>query len=433
MLVDDNSRPTMTLWLIILVAAHLALNVAPLWLCPDSYAGSTLQAAHTTLQLYTDDDSWGPMKDAIDYFYSAPGGRIYQHIFFENAVKFQYPPTALLVSGAARWLHLDGDRTAFAYIGFGFIILAAISAFLIVETQVEASSPERSALARSIRLACILALAFTFRPFVGAFAIGQIQVWLNASFAIALLLWLNGRYRSVGVIVGLMCCVKPQYAFILLWALVAGRWSMAAAGLATAAVLLMISIAVFGLQNHLDYLDVAAALSRTGEAFHDNQSVNGLLNRLLSVTTPVGFNNLNWRGGHFPPFSPIVYVGTLATSALLLLASLVHGYVLRGGDLTRSFCIAALTSTMASPIAWGHHYGILFAVYLLLIAGLCRAPLWAGLCAVLYLVVANRFAVFDFTAPTYWNVLQSGTFFAALATLVVLYLAPKPGSGAAHV
>lgn len=429
MLLDGHSRPTITLWLIVIVTTHAVLNLVPLWLLPESFADSTLQATRTVLELYTDDDSWGPMKDAVDYFYSDPGpglARIYQHTFFEDRVKFQYPPMALLISSAARWLHADGDRSGYARIGFGFLILAAISTFIVVEMRlaVSGAAQERTVLARSLRLACILFLTFTFRPLVSAFAIGQVQVWLSSMFAIALMLWLAGHPRIVGALVGVMCCVKPQYAFILLWALAAGQWSMAAAGALTSAVLLAISIAIFGVQNHLDYLEVASALSRTGEAFHSNQSVNGLLNRILSVQRPDEFNNLLWRGDHFPPFTPFVYGSTLATSALLLLASLVHGYRSRRLDLTRSFCIAALTCTMASPIAWEHHYGVLFSVYFLLLVDVRRSPLWAGLIAALYLMMANRFSIFDFTAGSYWNFLQSGIFAAGLATLAALYLSP---------
>ena len=54
-------------------------------------------------------------------------------------------------------------------------------------------------------------------------------------------------------------------------------------------------------------------IARHGEAFFANNSVNGIVNRLV-------FNgsNLDWEQHSFAPFHPVVYIATAATGAVLM-------------------------------------------------------------------------------------------------------------------
>ena len=78
---------------------------------------------------------------------------------------------------------------------------------------------------------------------------------------------------------------------------------------------------MFGLANHLDYLPVLSHLAERGEAYYPNHSVNGLLNRLMSIGEPAALHNLEWGDGAFPPFNRWVYwTTTISSAAILLLA-----------------------------------------------------------------------------------------------------------------
>jgi hypothetical protein len=154
---------------------------------------------------------------------------------------------------------------------------------------------------------------------------------------------------------------------------------------------LLVSVALFGLANHLDYLNVLSYLPRHGEAYYSNQSVNGLLNRL--------FNNapsLEFQMDAYPPFHPVVYAGTAASSAALLALALFWPARLgqAGNDLDLS--IVMLASIMASPLAWRHHYGAALPIFAVLFARLENRPrtslaAW-GLLAISYFLVGTHVA-----------------------------------------
>ena len=102
--------------------------------------------------------------------------------------------------------------------------------------------------------------------------------------------------------VGLMCLVKPQYALFVLWGALRREWRFAAAGAAVIGLGLSASLALYGWSDHVDYLRVIGFLSERGETYYPNESVNGLMNRLMGVAEPDLYNVL--RFGPFPPTMP---------------------------------------------------------------------------------------------------------------------------------
>ena len=106
----------------------------------------------------------------------------------------------------------------------------------------------------------------------------------------------------------------------------AGAWGTALAlqaaraGLATTLMAgLGVSLVLFGVENHVEYLSVLSFLSRHGESFWANQSINGLLNRLVVASNDADFDPYG-----FPPFHLGVYLGTLLTSLVLVGAALIR-------------------------------------------------------------------------------------------------------------
>ena len=62
--------------------------------------------------------------------------------------------------------------------------------------------------------ALVVLAALTFYPFIKAYSLGQIQMWLNVLFGIVVLAWMMGAPGAAGAALGLMCLVKPTYAFV---------------------------------------------------------------------------------------------------------------------------------------------------------------------------------------------------------------------------
>jgi alpha-1,2-mannosyltransferase len=358
-------------------------------------------------------DSWRPMLKAYRWKSGDPERSVYE-VFFNDHVKFQYPPSSLLILDLfpawmiepvelnpvtedigrplLRWL--DGFST-------GATVLTALVSALILEVGLRRLNPQRPVRPAQVALRFILAVALglTSYPLIIAHWVGQIQVFLNCLAAFGLLFYLLEWESLSGACFGVCCLVKPQWGLTMLWALLRRRWRFAG-GLAAVVLLgLGLSLARYGLRDHLQYLEVLRFISRVGESYWGNQSVNGLLNRLLQNGDPYGTN--------FAPYHPIVYVGTLvSTIAMLVMAfwprSGRHHSVGRLIDLS----VVLVAATIASPVVWHHHYGVFLPVMALILPGLMQSrPLgwWTlPLFGLSYLAIANAVVRPELIYRSYW-------------------------------
>jgi hypothetical protein len=181
-----------------------------------------------------------------------------------------------------------------------------------------------------------------------------------------------------------------------------------------------LSLYVFGWDNHVDYLRLLSYLSERGEAFYPNQSINGLLNRLMSIADPIHYNNLEWVDGYFPPFTAWIYISTLISSAAILALALLRRRRGDDADGLLDLCTIALSITLAAPIAWEHHYGILLPVFAVLVAASLDRPRWIWL-AVSFVLSSHFLPVTQMLAATPFNVLQSYLLVAAFIALLLLH------------
>ena len=361
-------------------------------------------------------DSWTPMTDAYRHYQAHPEQLIYTHIFFEEKTKFQYPPTSLFLMTPLE--RLAEDQTFRLINGLNWVswIFVALSGpltfavFYLSWRKYVGAWP--AVLWWSLPL--ILLLSLFFYPITRGYHIGQVQVWLNGMAALLLICWLLGREPLAGVLVGVMCLIKPQYGVIYLWGLVRRRWGFALAATITGGFGVLLSLWLFGLANHLDYLPAVSFMSRHGEVFYPNQSVNGLLNRWYQTGPVMGF-----MMNDFAAYHPVVYYGTLISSLLLIGVTLSGHWSLDTGHLGNSadLSLALLIGTMASPIAWEHHYGILLPIFGLVVPLLVanRVGRWGWvLLSLAYILCANHLLLFNRLWATGWNVLLSYLFFGAL-------------------
>src|SRR5690606_24412009 len=125
----------------------------------------------------------------------------------------------------------------------------------------------------------------------------------------------------------------------------------------------------------------------------------------------------------FSPWHPAIYAVTAFSSLLLILGALFWRRREHRGASTVDLVIAMIAFTMASPIAWDFHYGILAPVYAVLLPALLRRPVWGrwtiGLLALSYVLSSNYFDALLYAARFTWlTPLQSMLFFSVVFVLV---------------
>jgi alpha-1,2-mannosyltransferase len=377
-------------------------------------------------------DSWGPMLRALAVLRGPDHDGLYQALFFDGHVRFQYPPTSLLSLDLLSAVGLASVRVLNAINTVVYLLNAAATGlllWLLFRGQGRLAGRNGLSLSQAGMAAIGVAAAFTFYPDVRAHILGQIQVWIDLLFTCGVIAWWLDRRLATGVLIGLACTIKPQFGLLLLWGLLWREWAFCGGMLASMLPVALVSLLRYGLPAHLGYLNVLAFLSRHGESFFANNSVNGILNGYVSGTA-----SMVWDSSGFPPYHPLVYAGT-ATASILALAVIVFVPLLsrKVRPSIMDFGVAAICTVVGSPVAWEHHYGILLPVFA--VALRCaldwpfaaRRGLHLGLLALCWTLVANFIPFADVLAGTKWQFLQAHLFFGALLLLVLLLARPPGG------
>ncbi len=419
-------QPFLLLMLCVLFAVGSSYRLAPHKYYRVRFARSTLTASAATIEGSFGKDSWALMAFALDHWRHTGNDRIYSDLLLRQTYKYLYPPTALLIPKVLDDLHIQQDafydRTSLLFLAITVLAVCGVALWsLRTYASVRLRWHEQALL---VVLTSLLAL--TFYPIVLGAMLGQLQVWLNALFAISLLCYVKGRRVSAGAALGLMALGKPQYALFLLWGLLRRDRRLIAGMLGAAGLGLAVSIATFGWAMHVDYLRALRFLSAHGESFHANQCVYGLLGRLYGVTQPELFNNLDWIWRTYPPLRPALYAATAVSSVAFLVLALLKGRAEPALEGPAGFCQMALATTMAAPIAWVHHYGILLPIFAWLWPLLWfderfrHASRWRVAFVVCYVLASSYISGANALASTWLNVLQSYLFFAVLAVFAFL-------------
>ena len=381
-------------------------------------------------------DSWGPMLQALHVLHTEGGTGLYNTLFFDSHVRFQYPPSSLLSLDLLQSLGLASPRILNAINALVFLLnAAAVGALVWLLFRTPGPTLERAPRAGSLVAVAVLA-SLVFYPVVRAVVLGQIQVWIDLLFTVALIAWRLERRTLAGVCIGLACTIKPQFGMLLLWGLLWRDWAFSRGILAALLPIALVSLLRYGLQVHLDYFDVLGFLSRHGESFFANNSVNGILNGYLSSS-----DNLHWDSDNLTPFHPLVYAGTMVASVLAL-AAIVLPPLLRGRarpDLV-ALAAAVICTVIGSPVAWEHHYGILLPIYAVALQYILAAPArprrFFHLAALgfSWILVADFIPFANLLAHTPYSFAQAHLFFGALLLLAVLFgsAGPRPSRDNVH-
>lgn len=403
-----------------LAALSLLLLVVTLTLWGVHPQGSEIHAlGHIVLGRLNNDSS-----TCMDFGWEAlrAGKAVYETVLFQHVAKFQYPMSSLLLYKVTVPFGLYGELTLkiLSLLSFPATLLLCGEIFLLATPLKKSLSPSEKVLIR----VWIAAVGLLFYPVTQASALGQIQAFLIFLWALALYFWMRGGERLSGACIGLVCVFKPQLGVFLLWAALRRRWPFFITMLGVVAITQVVTILLFGWHNEIEYLAVISYLSHHGEVYYPNQSVNGLLQRLLHTGDSLTFDAVN-----FPPYNRIVYLGTVLSSALLMALALLLPMVRRWRDSTLDFLFFGLIVTVASPIAWEHHYGYFFpaGIYCIAVFLYRRSrALLLGLEASFFLL-ALSIPSLSSLANTRWSVLVSYELFAGLVFLGTLaFLANEP-------
>jgi hypothetical protein len=368
------------------------------------------------------------MTQAYAYLQGPGKEPVYDAVFFDLNVKFQYALTTLLPIETLQLFRSETSLTDYRpleALSWVAVCTTAVFVALIFLRSLERYAPAYApagALERALLGLLAAAMTLTFYPIVKAFSLGQIQAWINCLFTVLVWLWMTRNRATAGIIGGVICAIKPQLGLLLVWAVVRRQWGFAAAFGAVFATLSLLTLVLYGLDHNLNYLDVLSYVSRHGEAYYPNQSVNGLLNRLLD-----NGNNAEFLPGEFPPFNGVVYVGTIVTSLLIVAAAILWRTNEADKDSTIDLLIAGLSFTIASPVAWEHHYGLLMPVFAVLLPALLGHPVlgrWSlPVLGLAYMLTANFYNVAQkFAGRPLLTPVQSYLLFGALIVLALLYL-----------
>jgi hypothetical protein len=373
-------------------------------------------------------DSWFFMDLAARRLHDAPHQTLYGEIFFHQAWKFQYPITSLIGWNELR-AFLGGSLDATAHllnaVCFHWIAITGLMSAIVLRgtwTRVHGEDPSETRLGTFVFLVGGILQAFLFYPLTRSWWLGQIQTTLSMLAIGSLLAWQYDHKKLAGILIGLACLFKPQWGLALLWGLFIREWRFALAGLLVCAIAGGTAGALFGFNHYLDYLPVLSVLSHHGESAMENQSVNGLMNRLLNGGA------LDFELHSFPPFNPIVYWTTLLSGILM-----VGTVFLWGRKRLRSqteLAMVLLVLTMASPIAWEHHYGVLLGILAALVPGILMArPLGRATpyaLAILWILVDQNFPwLVRFAESRILSALLSPLFFGALGFMGLALAVPK--------
>jgi alpha-1,2-mannosyltransferase len=350
-------------------------------------------------------DSWLPMMKSLDYFRDHPALPIYNAKLYDTLIyslASELPLVALcrLGVGDAMLLRVLAIASFLAVWGVGMVSLR-MGQWLLERRGAR--------LTWQAIVAVVLALLGCY-PLMKGYSLGNAQTFLSFGFAVIVYQWTRGQERGAGVVAALLTAVKPQFILLFVWFLVRRRWNAAVAFLVCGALLIAFSVAVFGWQNNLDYVGVLAGLSHKAQSHYANQSMFGTINRMI-------FNgeNIGYTPYVYTPYIPWVYRVTVVTSLLLVGVVLLFPWrALRGS--TADLCAMGIVSVAASPMAWEHHYGIVFAVAAW--AWFAHACWWRRRPWILGIAVFlcfNFLPAFNYLASKPgWNVLQSYLYFGAL-------------------
>jgi len=385
-------------------------------------------------------DSWKPMELALILFRSSAENDIYGAIRkfqvsdqpfkdvdlsqFRDSKKFQYPLTSLLPIEALKavgWGSIPQLNTLNLLLFLANVLFAVRLGQVVF--GVPAFDPGAAWNGQIVIYLIGVGAALTYYPNFMALVKGNIQVWVNFVFSVACVAWCAKRFELAGAMIAVAAAIKPQFGAFLLWAVLWRQWKFCAGLLAVGLPIALFSVVYFGIYNNLAYFELLSLLSQRGEQLFLNESINGILHRLMDDGTAA----LVWDNNDYGPIIPVVRMLTLASACVFALVAFGPAVWRKQRSPTVSdFGAAALCFTLGSPIVWVSHYGILLPIFIIAFKSLYDEPASrrrsvaiAGL-GLSWMLCASYSPILRLIYKAPYNVIANPRFFGALLLLVLV-------------
>jgi len=367
-------------------------------------------------------DSWLYLYRAYHYIHKHPHMNIYKEFYFHKGMKFQYSPMSILLMEPFRKLSLKKFIKTANYISWVGIWLSIFLLAKIFSTSLQKFPQTQAPLFGDFWSKFVLAFCFsvTYYPLMDSYRLGQIQTWIYLLFILATWMWMLDKKEIAGILIGINALIKPQFGLFLFWGLAKKEKRFVLGWSCLFFPVLFLSLCTFGLHHHVEYVKFLHYISKHGESYHPNQSINGLLYRLFHIGPNIRPGN-HW----YAPYRPWIHTVSYVSFFLFIIPAMFVGST--GPDKTKGlldFSIAAVSFTLASPIAWTHHYSIMLPLFVIAFSVILNLPsnfTYMVVLAVSFVLCSNFIYLSNYLYYSSLNILQSLTFWGGVLFLLLLY------------
>jgi hypothetical protein len=259
----------------------------------------------------------------------------------------------------------------------------------------------------------------------------QVQSLITALLVIAIVFYAQSRSFIAGLLIGIAACLKPHLAILAVFACFRKDWQLLLAMLISPLIVIATSLYFSGLAPWIEYLSEIMPIMSTGYAFYPNQSVNGIVHRWL---------------GHDPVFTfgPGTAIISFATNLNAIIFTLIavcpriltRRYKQTVAQATSPISvqffsritdigIALLAVTLASPIAWEHHFTwtiVLFSACTVIAMNISQLGKYLPVLAISYVLMGTYFLPIKTASAGWLSLLNSPGFAGAIILLVTVWI-----------
>ncbi len=207
----------------------------------------------------------------------------------KGAVRYLYPPTALLLFIPLQLLPFTAAVWVWLSIS---ITLTGATVYLLSRLLVQRWSPQQWAI--------IAGGILLFAPLYTTLRSGQVNILLTFLFVLQLFLFRKKYYIWTGAILAIMTLIKLFPVILLFYYLIKKQFTVVGSAIISGVILLGVSIAVFGVQPHVTYLQkiperALEGIHTEGITRHNNMTLNAVIQRMYLLndnTNPFVQENL---------------------------------------------------------------------------------------------------------------------------------------------
>lgn len=202
-----------------------------------------------------------------------------------------------------------------------------------------------------LRGAVFVGLATIFPPALFNVYLGQLSMYVYALILLTLLALNKRAYTLSGILTALAMLCKTHVGFFLLYFLIKRRWAALVSALCTLLFFVGLSIAFFGLDPWVIYIENVLPKCLSGMAYFGNQSVHGFLARLFIADPKVLFSaTILPSSGWFSLLSAVASLSIIGTTIWHIIKAKANS-----PTFMEISCVV-LALLLATRVAFIHHF-----------------------------------------------------------------------------